>query len=148
MTRGGGVEVAELTLINEGTRLRSGGEFCVTMSVHVAERPEDVFSCFTDRPGSSIRTWLYRIATIRCLNARRSSRRQPAVALRGTRLPPPTRLGEVTWLEPCPDALLDGLPAADPGPEARHEAREAISLAFITAIQRVPPQRPRRADPA
>lgn len=64
---------------------------------------------------SSIRTWLYRIATTRCLNARRSSRRrQPAVAPPGARPPKPTRLGEVTWLEPYPDALLDGLPAADP----------------------------------
>jgi RNA polymerase sigma-70 factor (TIGR02960 family) len=90
---------------------------------------------------SSIRTWLYRIATTRCLNARRSSRRrQPTVALPGARPPRPTRRGEVTWLEPYPDALLDGLPAAAPGPEARYEAHEAISLAFITAVQRVPPR--------
>jgi len=89
---------------------------------------------------SSIRTWLYRIATTRCLNVRRSSRRQPAVAPPGARPPQPTSRGEVTWLEPYPDALLDGLPAAAPGPEARYEAREAISLAFITAVQRLPPQ--------
>ena len=90
---------------------------------------------------SSIRTWLYRIATTRCLNARRSARRhRPAAAPPGARPPQPTRLGEVTWLEPCPDALLDGLPGADPGPEAMYEAREAISLAFITAIQRLPPR--------
>ncbi len=90
---------------------------------------------------SSIRTWLYRIATTRCLNARRSARRrQPAVAPPGARPPRPTRRGEVTWLEPYPDALLDGLPAAAPGPEARYEAHEAISLAFITAVQRVPPR--------
>ena len=90
---------------------------------------------------SSIRTWLYRIATTRCLNARRSSRRrQLAVAPPGARPPQPTRRGEVTWLEPYPDALLDGLPAAAPGPEARYEAHEAISLAFITAVQRVPPR--------
>jgi Activator of Hsp90 ATPase homolog 1-like protein len=48
MTRGGGVEVAELTLINEGTRLRSGGEFSVTTSVHVAAPPAEVFNYFTD----------------------------------------------------------------------------------------------------
>jgi RNA polymerase sigma-70 factor (ECF subfamily) len=54
--------------------------------------------------------------------------------------PEPTRLGEVTWLEPCPDDLLKGLPAAGPGPEASYEAREAISLAFITAVQRLPPR--------
>jgi RNA polymerase sigma-70 factor (TIGR02960 family) len=90
---------------------------------------------------SSIRTWLYRIATTRCLNARRSARRhQPAAAPLGARPPRPTRLGEVTWLEPYPDALLDGLPGAGPGPEARYEAREAISLAFIMAVQRLPPR--------
>ena len=46
----------------------------------------------------------------------------------------------MTWLEPCPDDLLEGLPAAEPGPEASYEAREAISLAFITAVQRLPPR--------
>jgi uncharacterized protein YndB with AHSA1/START domain len=48
MTRGGGVEVAELTPINEGTRLRSSREFSVTTSVHVAAPPEEVFGYFTD----------------------------------------------------------------------------------------------------
>ena len=46
----------------------------------------------------------------------------------------------MTWLEPCPDDLLAGLPDAEPGPEARCEAREAISLAFIIAVQRLPPR--------
>jgi RNA polymerase sigma-70 factor (TIGR02960 family) len=46
----------------------------------------------------------------------------------------------VTWLEPYPDILLEGLPGAEPGPEARYEAREAISLAFIVAVQLVPPR--------
>jgi RNA polymerase sigma-70 factor (ECF subfamily) len=55
-------------------------------------------------------------------------------------LPEPTRLGEVTWLEPYPDVLLEGLADNAPGPEARYEAREAISLAFITAVQRLPPR--------
>lgn len=89
---------------------------------------------------SSIRTWLYRIATTRCLNARRSASRRAPVAPPGIRPPEPTRLGEVTWLEPYPDALLEGLADAAPGPEARYEAREAISLAFITAVQRLPPR--------
>jgi len=89
---------------------------------------------------SSVRTWLYRVVTTRCLNARRSaSRRQPA-APPGPRPPEPTRLGEVTWLEPYPDVLLEGLADAAPGPEARYEAREAISLAFITAVQMLPPR--------
>jgi hypothetical protein len=45
----------------------------------------------------------------------------------------------VTWLEPYPDVLLEGLADAAPGPEARYEAREAISVAFVTALQLLPP---------
>ena len=55
-------------------------------------------------------------------------------------LPRPTRLGEVLWLEPYPDALLEYAVGSDPGPEAHYEAREAISLAFITALQLLPPR--------
>ena len=45
----------------------------------------------------------------------------------------------MAWLEPFPDTLLDG--AADPpGPEARYEQAESISLAFITALQVLPPR--------
>ena len=45
--------------------------------------------------------------------------------------PDPTRLGEVLCLQPYPDAL-EALPDEAPGPEARYESREAISLAFVT----------------
>jgi RNA polymerase sigma-70 factor (TIGR02960 family) len=89
---------------------------------------------------ASVRTWLYRVTTTRCLNVRRSARRRQGTMPPGPTPPEPTRLGEVTWLEPCPDDLLAGLPDAGPGPEARYEAREAISLAFITAVQRLPPR--------
>jgi RNA polymerase sigma-70 factor (TIGR02960 family) len=91
---------------------------------------------------ASIRTWLYRVATSRCLNALRSARRRPAMAWRlpGVTVPEPTRLGEVPWLEPYPDALLEGLADGAPGPETRYEATEAISLAFITALQLLPPR--------
>jgi RNA polymerase sigma-70 factor (TIGR02960 family) len=89
---------------------------------------------------ASVRTWLYRVTTSRCLNVRRSARRRQGTMPPGPPPPEPTRLGEVTWLEPCPDDLLEGLPAAEPGPEASYEAREAISLAFITAMQRLPPR--------
>jgi RNA polymerase sigma-70 factor, ECF subfamily len=90
---------------------------------------------------ASIRTWLYRVVTTRCLNARRSARRRRGIsALPGPQPPEPTRLGQVTWLEPYPDDLLDGLADAGPGPEARHQAHEAISLAFITAVQLLPPR--------
>lgn len=54
--------------------------------------------------------------------------------------PEPTRLGEVLWLEPYPDALLAEVPDPRAGPEARYEQREAISLAFITALQLLPPR--------
>jgi RNA polymerase sigma-70 factor (TIGR02960 family) len=54
--------------------------------------------------------------------------------------PEPTRLGEVVWLEPFPDALLEGAIDAPLGPEARYEQTEAISLAFVTALQILPPR--------
>jgi RNA polymerase sigma-70 factor (ECF subfamily) len=91
---------------------------------------------------ASLRTWLYRIATNRCLNARRSASRRPAREwdVPNVEPPEPTRLGEVVWLEPFPDALLDGAIDAPLGPEARYEQTEAISLAFITALQVLPPR--------
>jgi RNA polymerase sigma-70 factor (TIGR02960 family) len=91
---------------------------------------------------ASIRTWLYQVATSRCLDALRSARRRPPQSMppAGLDPPEPTRLGEVLWLEPYPDVLLEGLADSAPGPEARYQAREAISLAFITALQLLPPR--------
>jgi RNA polymerase sigma-70 factor (ECF subfamily) len=54
--------------------------------------------------------------------------------------PEPTRLGEVVWLEPYPDTLLEGADGGPLGPEARYEQTEAISLAFVTALQVLPPR--------
>ena len=54
--------------------------------------------------------------------------------------PEPTRLGEVLWLEPYPDALLEGAIDVPLGPEARYEQQESISLAFVTALQILPPR--------
>jgi RNA polymerase sigma-70 factor (TIGR02960 family) len=89
---------------------------------------------------SSVRTWLYRIATNRCLNLLRSAGRRPVTAAQlPVSAPAPTRLGEVLWLQPYPDVLLEGLSDQAPGPEARYESREAISLAFVTAVQLLPP---------
>jgi RNA polymerase sigma-70 factor (TIGR02960 family) len=91
---------------------------------------------------ASIRTWLYRIATNRCLNALRSASRRPAKEWDNPDVvpPEPTRLGEVVWLEPFPDALLEGAMDVPLGPEARYEQTEAISLAFVTALQLLPPR--------
>jgi RNA polymerase sigma-70 factor (TIGR02960 family) len=91
---------------------------------------------------SSVRVWLYQIATRRCLNALRAASRRPAMDWPppGVELPEPTRLGEVMWLEPYPDVLLEGLADATPGPEARYETTEAISVAFVTALQLLPPR--------
>ncbi|HEY0812336.1 MAG TPA: sigma-70 family RNA polymerase sigma factor [Pseudonocardia sp.] len=90
---------------------------------------------------ASIRTWMYKVATSRCLNALRAGRRRPSASMSPRLDPPdPTRRGEVLWLEPYPDDLLDGLPDPAPGPEARYDAREAISLAFVTAVALLPPR--------
>jgi RNA polymerase sigma-70 factor (TIGR02960 family) len=91
---------------------------------------------------ASLRTWLYRIATNRCLDALRSASRRPAKEwdIPGVEPPEPTRLGEVVWLEPYPDALLEGAINLPLGPEARYEQTESISLAFVTALQVLPPR--------
>ncbi len=91
---------------------------------------------------ATVRTWLYKVATSRCLLALRSARRRPQTDWPppGLAVPEPTRMGEVSWLQPYPDALAEGLADATPGPEARYEAKEAISLAFISAVQRLPPR--------
>ncbi|HEX6524622.1 MAG TPA: RNA polymerase subunit sigma-70 [Streptosporangiaceae bacterium] len=90
---------------------------------------------------ASMRTWLYRIATSRCLTALRSASRRPPVTT-GFRFdtPAPSRLGEVPWLEPYPDLLLQDLPDTAADPQAHYEAREAISLAFVRALQLLPPR--------
>src|SRR5690242_7048088 len=91
---------------------------------------------------STLRSWLYRIATNRCLNMLRDSGRRPARAtgVAASTLPEPTRYGEVLWLEPYPDALLEGIADGAAGPEARYETREAVTLAFLTALHRLPPR--------
>jgi RNA polymerase sigma-70 factor (ECF subfamily) len=87
---------------------------------------------------AALRTWLYRIATNRCLNALRDRGRRPqasSVPPDTPEPPAPTRLTEPLWLEPYPDALLDGVDL----PESRYERREAIGLVFVAGLQRLPP---------
>jgi RNA polymerase sigma-70 factor, ECF subfamily len=92
---------------------------------------------------ASMRAWLYKIATNRCLNSLRDAGRRPALAAEawpGAPPPEPTRRSEPLWLQPYPDALLDDLPDTAPGPEARYESREALALAFTAGLQRLPPR--------
>ncbi|WP_254206909.1 sigma-70 family RNA polymerase sigma factor [Nocardia alni] len=88
---------------------------------------------------ASLRTWLYRIATNRCLNARRGASRRRAQEwnVPDVEPPEPTRLGEIVWLQPYPDILLEGV---TDDPQAGYERSESISLAFITALQALPPR--------
>jgi RNA polymerase sigma-70 factor (ECF subfamily) len=103
---------------------------------------------FDDFEGlGSLRAWLYRIATNACLNvlaSRKLAQRvlpdQQAPATATIAMPdgpPPT---EVAWLEPYPDSDLDGIADEAPNPEARYTAREAVQLAFVAAIQQLPPR--------
>jgi RNA polymerase sigma-70 factor (TIGR02960 family) len=86
--------------------------------------------------GRSLRAWLYRIATNRCLNYLRDTSRRPKV----TNMPEfsgATPSDEPWWLEPYPDALMDDVALA---PEARYDARESIALSFVSGLQRLPTQ--------
>jgi RNA polymerase sigma-70 factor (TIGR02960 family) len=90
---------------------------------------------------ASVRTWLYRVATNTCLNVLRTATRRPQTAFAlPASAPAPTGSENVTWLQPYPDALLDGLADDTPGPEATVEQNEAVSLAFITALQVLTPR--------
>jgi RNA polymerase sigma-70 factor, ECF subfamily len=89
---------------------------------------------------SSLRAWLYKIATNACLDvldSRRVRGLSKELYQRGdpTRdLPPPSN--EVLWVEPFPDEYIDGQPSIYP--EARYEVRESITLAFVAALQKLP----------
>jgi len=84
---------------------------------------------------SSFRAWLYRIATNACLDA---LDRRPRLATPHDDAQRP--LAEVPWLQPYPDELLDGVAPSDSEPESEVVARETIELAFIAAIQLLPPR--------
>ena len=88
---------------------------------------------------ASLRTWLYKIATNQCLDARRAASRRPAKDwdVPGVEPPEPTGIGEVPWLEPYPDTLLVDVPV---GPDARYEESESVALAFVTALQVLSPR--------
>jgi RNA polymerase sigma-70 factor, ECF subfamily len=97
--------------------------------------------------GGSFRAWLYRIATNACLNALASrnharrllpDREMAAAAVVG--MPQGAPPADVAWLEPYPDFELEGVADEAPNPEARYAAHEAVQLAFLAAIQHLPPR--------
>lgn len=89
---------------------------------------------------SSLRTWLYKIATNACLDALDSRRVRGLpreLYPRGDPTQPlPQPLQEATWVEPFPDEMIDGQPSIYP--EALYEVRESITLAFVAALQKLP----------
>lgn len=92
----------------------------------------------------SVRGWLYTIATNSCLNAIKARTTAHRILQQPERPPSNGRAvggpAELTWLDPFPDAELPDLVDSEPGPEARYETREAVQLAFVAAIQLLPPR--------
>ena len=76
---------------------------------------------------STLRAWLYRIATNTCLDALQRRPRRP-------------QGGEVAWLQPYPDELLEGIAEPEAEPDAQIVAKETVELAFMVAIQYLPPK--------
>jgi RNA polymerase sigma-70 factor (ECF subfamily) len=93
---------------------------------------------------SSFRHWLYRIATNACLDARESRCRRALPDDLGAEPnpagPPGAPPAEVAWLEPYPNSLLELAVDSEPGPEARYDRRESVELAFLAALQHLPPR--------
>jgi RNA polymerase sigma-70 factor, ECF subfamily len=91
---------------------------------------------------SSLRSWLYTIATNTCLNAieKRPKRVLPIDYGPATdpHVAPGEPIVESVWIEPYPDEML-GLEDGYAAPEARYEQRESVELAFIAALQHLPP---------
>jgi RNA polymerase sigma-70 factor (ECF subfamily) len=81
--------------------------------------------------GSLFRAWLYRIATNVCLDV---------IRRRSRRLPTGRSFAEVPWLQPYPDTMLDEAAPTDDEPDAVAVERETIELAFLVAMQRLPPR--------
>jgi RNA polymerase sigma-70 factor (ECF subfamily) len=87
---------------------------------------------------SSLRAWLYTIATNRCLNWLRDGRRRPQPVAAGAGAATAENFSEISWLEPYPDRLLESVVDLEPGPEARYEAKETVALAFVSGLQHLP----------
>lgn len=85
---------------------------------------------------SMVRTWLYRIATNACLDLLESKSHR----LRSLESPQASESYGPEWLQPYPDRLLDQVASAESGPDAVVIARETIELAYLAAIQYLPPK--------
>jgi RNA polymerase sigma-70 factor, ECF subfamily len=90
---------------------------------------------------ASFRAWLYRIATNTCLDALdRQPRRPPAPTPPVEASVPTPPMVEIAWLQPFPDQLLEGVAPSADEPDAVVVAKETIELAFLAAVQHLPPR--------
>ena len=89
---------------------------------------------------SSPRTWLYKVATNACLDTLRRDARRAVPAPPGAPAGSGPSVATMPWMQPYPDSLLDEMTADQPDPEAVAVSRETISLAFLAAIQLLPPR--------
>ncbi len=101
------------------------------------------FASFEGR--GSLKAWLYQIATRICLDAIAQRKRLPRILPEGS-FPPATEMpsgqppADIAWLEPYPDSELDQLADESPDAETRYLQRESVRLAFVAALQHLPPR--------